>query len=347
MVFTAAVVGLGYWGPNLARNLSASVDFQLVGLCDHDPSCLNKTAAMYPAAASHVDFERMLAEVRPDLVAVATPVASHYPLAKAALLAGCHVLVEKPLAMTVADAQDLLALAERQQRHVFVDHTYVFTGAVMELKRQLATGQLGDLLYIDSVRINLGLFQSDVDVIWDLAPHDLAILHEVIGRMPATVQVMGSCHNPHGLVDVAYLHLDYGAGLTAHLHLSWLSPVKMRRMIFAGTRQSLIFDDLEMAEKIKIYDHGVAFEASSDLAARREMLVNYRKGDMRAPAIGTVEALATELAEVAAVLRDNGKSRASGIAGLAVLAILEAADRSMKSGGIPVVPDDVLTPRTG
>ena len=205
------------------------------------------------------------------------------------------------------------------------------------LKKQVASGGIGELLYIDSVRINLGLFQPDVDVVWDLAPHDLSILHHVVGQVPVSVRAMGSCHSPSGLADVAYLHLDYQGAVSAHLHLSWLSPVKVRRMIFAGTKQSIIYDDLEAAEKVKIYDHGVDFDVK-DLEERRRVLVSYRKGDMRAPNVPATEALAVELADVAAVLRGQGGARASGADGAAVVRVLEAAQRSLAQGGalVPV-----------
>jgi predicted dehydrogenase len=339
MKLRTAVVGLGYWGPNLARNLSASKQFELSALCDLDAKRLENHGALYPSAARYGAVEAMLSEVKPELVCIATPVASHFPLAKQALLAGCHVLVEKPMTMTVAESDELLALAKRQGRHLFVDHTFLFTGAVQELQRQVREGLIGDLLYIDGVRINLGLFQPDVDVIWDLAPHDLSILQAVVGRAPRSVRAMGSSHSPSGLADVAYLHLDYGQvngqELTAHLHLSWLSPVKVRRMIFAGTKQSIIYDDLEPAEKIKIYDHGVNFDVN-DAEARRRILVSYRKGDMRAPNLSAAEAIGLELNNIAEVLRGTGQAAAPGDDGAAVVRILAAAKQSLANGGSAV-----------
>jgi predicted dehydrogenase len=331
MAFRAAVVGLGYWGPNLSRNLSASPSFELVGLVDTDPKRLAKQAALYPAAKPYTDLAEMMRVEKPELVAIATPVGSHAALARIALDGGAHVLVEKPLALSGAECRTLLAHAASVGRHVFVDHTFLFTGAVQELKRQVDSGQLGKLHYIDSVRINLGLFQPDVDVIWDLAPHDLAILQHVVGRAPRTVTAINSCHSPSGFVDVAYVHLDYGDSLTAHLHLSWLSPVKVRRMIFAGERQSTIYDDLEPAEKIKIYDQGVAFDVN-DQEARRRVLVSYRKGDMRAPNIPALEALGVELENIAAVLAGRATPTASGEDGAAVVRVLEAAQRSLREG---------------
>jgi predicted dehydrogenase len=326
-------VGLGYWGPNLARNFSASGDFQLSGLCDANPARLKAAAALYPSATATENIDELLS-TKPDLVAIATPVSSHYELARRCLEAGSNVLVEKPLTATVEEGEKLLALAERTGRKVFVDHTFLFTGAVEEIKRQVDSGSLGEILYVDSVRINLGLFQPDVDVIWDLAPHDLSILQYLVGRLPETVSAMGTSHNPSGTVDVAYLHLDYGGGITAHLHVSWLSPVKVRRMIFAGTKQFLIFDDLDQDAKIKIYDQGVAFDVS-DLESRRQVLVSYRKGDMRAPAVKASEALAVQIRELADVLRKNGRSRSAGEDGLMVVRMLEAASKSLRDSGRP------------
>jgi predicted dehydrogenase len=334
-VIRTAVIGLGYWGPNLARNFSASEEFQLVGICDTNRDRLAKVASLYPIAAAAAEIDDLL-QSPPDIVAIATPVASHYEIACRCIEAGCHVLVEKPLTATVADAQRLLALGERHHRQIFVDHTYVFTGAVEEMKRQLDAGALGELLYVDCVRINLGLFQPDVDVVWDLAPHDVSILNYVLGRLPHTIAAVGSSHNPSGTADVAYLHLDYGDGLTAHLHLSWLSPVKVRRMIVAGTTQSLIFDDLEHDAKIKLYDHGVGFDIGN-LENRRQLLVSYRKGDMRAPAVMPSEALSNELTDIARALNNQGKARSSGEHGLAVVRVLEAASRSLANAGRPCV----------
>lgn len=329
-----AVVGLGYWGPNLARNFSASRDYNLVGLCDSNPDRLHRSAAMYPSAKP-VGTLRELLELKPDLVAIAVPVAAHYELAYRCLEAGSNILVEKPFTASVEEAERLVGLADKVDRKIFVDHTFLFTGAVEEMKRQVDSGSLGDLLYIDSVRINLGLFQPDVDVIWDLAPHDLSILQYILGRPPKTVAAMGSWHNPRKFMDVAYLHLDYGEGLTAHLHLSWLSPVKVRRMIFAGTRQSLIFDDLDQDMKIKLYNHGVSFDVS-DLDSRRQVLVSYRKGDMRAPSVPAMEALAVQLKEIAGAIKGEILPRSSGVEGMSVVRILEAARHSLGKEGRPV-----------
>ncbi len=331
----AAVVGLGYWGPNLARNFQASPDFDLVGLCDLDTRRVEKVGASYPGAQRFTALADLFQTAKPEIVAVATPVATHHAIAKAALEAGCHVLCEKPLASTVKEAEELVELAEKRGRNLFVDHTFTYTGAVRAIQGLVEKGTLGDLFYIDSVRINLGLFQPDVDVIWDLAPHDLSILSYVVGKRVTGVRAMGTSHNPRNFNDVAYLDLEYENGLTAHLHLSWLSPVKVRRMIFTGSKSSVIFDDLEMSEKLKIYDHGVSFDVS-DVEKRRQVLVNYRRGDMRAPALDNKEALGTELAEIAAHIRGTGKAAALGADGLEIVRVLEASQKSLAKDGAKV-----------
>jgi predicted dehydrogenase len=332
----AAVVGLGYWGPNLARNFQASNDFELVGLCDPIQPRLDKVGEGYPWAKRFTGLAEMLEKAKPELVAVATPVGSHHGLVKPALEAGCHVLCEKPLASTVAEATEMVETAARLDRRLFVDHTFTYTGAVRAIRDLYAQKKLGDLFYVDSVRINLGLFQPDVDVVWDLAPHDLSILNYVVGRKVRSVSAHGTSHNPRGLADVAYLTVEYDGGLSAYMHLSWLSPVKVRRMIFSCTSSSLIYDDLEASEKIRIYDHGVSFEVS-DLETRKQVLVNYRRGDMRAPAIDNKEALGVEAREIAAALRGGPLPPGTGEAGLDVVRVLEAAGKSLAAGGARVL----------
>ncbi len=330
-----AVVGMGYWGPNLVRNFQATDDYELVGLVDSNPKRLERVGSSYPWARGFTSLGLALAEARPELVAVATPVASHFPLALQALKAGCHVLCEKPLAATVSEAETLLETATREKRRLFVDHTFTYTGAVRLIREQFQGGQLGDLFYIDSVRINLGLFQPDTDVIWDLAPHDLSILGHVLGQKVKSLQATGSCHNPRKFADVAHLALEYESGVTAHLHLSWLSPVKVRRMIFSGTKSSIIYDDLEASEKIKIYDAGVNFDVA-DVETRKQVMVNYRRGDMRAPALDNKEALSVQVKEIARALRGADLRLANAEDGLAIVRVLEACGRSMAAEGARV-----------
>ena len=304
-------------------------------LCDANPARLTKVGENYPWAQRFSSIDDLLKNVQSDLIAIATPVASHHGLVKTALQAGCHVLCEKPLASNLAEANDLVDTAARTARRLFVDHSFIYTGAVRALRELYKSQTLGDLYYVDSVRINLGLFQPDVDVIWDLAPHDVSIIDYIVGSRVRRVSAVGSSHNPRGTADVSYLTLEYENGLVSHLHLSWLSPVKMRRMIFAGTKSSAIYDDLEPSEKVKIYDHGVDFEVS-DLEVRKQVLVNYRRGDMRAPALDNKEALATEMREIAAALRGGSVVPATGNEGLQGVRVLDAATRSFASGGAPI-----------
>jgi predicted dehydrogenase len=331
----AAVVGLGYWGPNLARNLQVSDDYELVGLCDQVPGRLSKVGENYPWAKRFASLPEMLKETKPEVVVIATPVASHHASVKTALEAGCNVLCEKPLASTVAQAAEIVEMAARLNLRLFVDHTFTYTGAVRSIRDLYNSRKLGDLFYVDSVRVNLGLFQPDVDVIWDLAPHDLSILHYVINRKVLSVRAHGSSHNPRHLADVAYVSVEYEGGLEAHMHLSWLSPVKVRRMIFSGTGSSAIYDDLEPSEKVKVYDHGVSFEVA-DVEARKQVLVNYRRGDMRAPAVDNKEALGVEIREIAQALRAGALPPAMGEDGLAVVRILEATSKSLATDGTRV-----------
>jgi len=334
----AAVIGLGYWGPNIARNFQASADFELAALCDLDPKRAEKVGGSYPWAKRFTSDAEMLREVKPELVAVCTPVGSHYALVKQALESGAHVLCEKPLAASVKEAAELVELAQRRERRLFVDHTFTYTGAVRLIRDLYADGkgQLGDLFYIDSVRINLGLFQPDVDVIWDLAPHDLSIVQYIVGKKVESVQAIGTSHNPRGFSDVAYLDLRFEGGIAAHLHLSWLSPVKVRKMIFSGTKSSILYDDVEVSEKVKIYDHGVTFDVKN-IEEARQVMVNYRRGDMRAPAIDNKEALGTELVEIARTLRGQaGAQVATGEDGLETVRVLEASQASLKKDGARV-----------
>jgi predicted dehydrogenase len=331
----AAVVGLGYWGPNLVRNLHASGEFEVAALCDENQKRLDKFGDLYPWAKRFTSATEMLQQDPPELLVVATPVKTHRALTLAGLEVGSNVLCEKPLASSVAEASEMLELAAKMGKRIFVDHTFVYTGAVRRIKKDIAAGALGNLFYIDSVRINLGLFQPDVDVIWDLAPHDLSTLEYVLGTRVKTVQAIATSNNPRGFADVAYLHLEFETGLAAHLHLSWLSPVKVRRMIFSGSKSSLIYDDLEASEKIKVYDHGVSFDVS-DIEQRKQVLVSYRRGDMHAPAIDTTEALATELKDIAAALRGAKNDAATGEDGLAIVRTLEAAQKSLAAGGTKV-----------
>jgi len=326
------VIGYGYWGPNLARNFFAHPGCHLRWICDLDRQRRDDAHRRYPSVRTTGDIEAVLEDTRVDAIVVATPVQTHHAIGRAALRAGKHVLVEKPLADQLVLAEDLVEEARHHDRILMVDHTFIYTGAVRKLKQLHEQGALGKLWYIDSVRINLGLFQHDVNVVWDLAPHDLAIVDHLIGREPVTVQATGACHTGNHNEDVAYLTLDYGNQLIAHLHVNWLSPVKVRQMIFGGSERMVIYNDLEPSEQVRVYDRGIDLR-SNNREGIYKLLVDYRSGDMCAPALERDEALAVEANHFVECIHDGKKPITSGEAGLRVVSILEAAQMSIKSGG--------------
>lgn len=332
-MISVAVVGCGYWGPNLIRNFSTCPDTRLVAVCDRDVTRLQKVAAQYPAVETVRDLDELLGRSDIDAVAIATPVRMHAAMAMAALHAGKHVLVEKPLAGSVADAEKMVRLAREKGLTLMVDHTFVYGGPVRKMKELIEEGELGDIYFIDSVRINLGLFQHDVNVIWDLAPHDLSVLDYLVGRLPRSLSAFGTCHadNQHEIEDVAYLNLDFGNGLLASFHVNWLSPVKVRHFIVGGSKKSIVFNDLEPAEKIKVYDRGITI--SQDAEAQRQVLIGYRTGDVWSPHIEQTEPLQSMVRHFAECIREGKKPLTDGEAGLRVVRILEAAQRSIKAQG--------------
>jgi len=330
-----AVIGCGYWGPNLIRNFSTTPGANLMAICDLQPERLAKFKAQYPTVETTSDYAALLANPELDAVAIATPVSTHYPLARAALANGKHVMVEKPMTATVAEGQELVALAEVNQRVLMVDHTFAYTNAVRKIRDMVASNQLGELLYYDSVRINLGLFQSDVNVLWDLAVHDLAIMDFALGQTPVAVSATGHAHLKGQHEDIAYLTCFFESNLIAHLHLNWLSPVKIRRTIIGGDRQMLVYDDLEPSEKLKVYDRGASIEDLGAESLRRQK-IDYRMGDMHAPYITPGEALQCNTAHFIDCIEHGRTPLTDGQAGLRVVRILEAASESMKRRGEPV-----------
>jgi len=327
-----AVIGCGYWGPNLIRNFAEEPRAQVGWVCDLDANKLEGVRRRYPSIRTTTRYEEVLADSEVQALVIATPVQTHHALARAALRAGKHVLIEKPLADEAALAEDLVTQAQRYERLLLVDHTFVYTGAVRYLKKMYDEGLLGNLWYIDSVRINLGLFQHDVNVVWDLAPHDLSIVTHLIGTDPLTVQATGACHTGNHVEDVAYLTLDFGHNLIAHFHINWLSPVKVRQMIFGGRDRMVIFNDLEPSEKLRIYDRGIEVKANNREGIYN-LLVNYRSGDMWAPALDGTEALKVEVGHFLDCIEHGEKPITDGAAGLRVVKILEAAQMSIKAGG--------------
>lgn len=329
---TVAVVGCGYWGPNLIRNFYENPQVTLKFVCDLDVAKLQKIAQRYPSVTPTTRYDDLLTDPALDAIVIATPVHTHFPLARMALESGKHVLVEKPMAMTSRECQELIELAEKKNLTLMVDHTFVYHGVTRRMKQEIDSGNLGDLLYFDSVRINLGLFQSDINVVWDLAPHDLSMMDYLVGKTPISVQASGASHAGTGLANIAYLSLQFENNLIAHFNVSWLSPVKVRHILVGGTKSMMAYDDLQPSEKLRIYDKGITVEQPKSDEERYQNLVGYRVGDMLAPVCDSTEALKVEVAHfVDCVL--NGKTPISdGKAGLRVVQILEAADKSLASG---------------
>ena len=325
-----AVIGYGYWGPNLVRNFSSVEGANVAVVCDVNPKRLGEVKLRYPAVETTTRFEDVLNNPAIDAVAVATSVRMHYEFARKALEKGKHVLVEKPLTASVSEAECLLNLAAKRDLRLMVDHTFVYTGAVRKMKELVQNGDLGDLYYLDSVRINLGLFQRDVNVLWDLAPHDIAIMDHLITEAPMSVCANGACHVGNGIENVAYLSVYFQSGIIAHFHNNWLSPVKIRTMLVAGKKKTILYDDMEASEKIKVYDRGVDV-ANSD--SMRDALISYRLGDMWAPRLETTEALSGMAKEFVAAIKDGRAPLTDGQSGLNVVRILEAAEMSIKHRG--------------
>lgn len=326
------VVGCGYWGPNLIRNFYENEQVQLVAVCDLDPAKLRKIGKRYPNVALENNFQALLDNPTIDAVAIATPVHTHYPLAQQALQAGKHVLVEKPMAMNSRQCLELIELAEARSLTLMVDHTFVYHGAVRRMKQELDNGNLGDLLYFDSVRINLGLFQSDINVIWDLAPHDLSMMDYLIGKQPLSVHASGACHAGNGLADIAYITIHFEDNLIAHFHVSWLSPVKVRKILVGGTRKMMVYDDLEPMEKLRIYDKGITVGQSQSEEERYASLVSYRVGDMMTPVLDLTEALKVEVAHFVDCALNGKTPITDGKAGLRIVQILEATNEAIRTG---------------
>ncbi len=326
------VIGLGYWGPNLVRNFREVIGDDLCVCCDQQESRVEAVRRRYPSLRATSDAAAVLADDGIDGVAIATPVATHYPLAKAALEAGKSVLIEKPMTADVAQAEELVDLAQKRGLALMVDHVFVYSPPVRKIKALLDTGELGRLLYVDSVRINLGLFQRDVNVVWDLAPHDLSIVDHLLGRTPKSVAAFGSVHTGSGHEDVAYLNLDFGDGLIANFHVNWLSPVKIRYTMLGGSRKSLVYNDLDPVETIKVYDSGINVR-EDDLEGRRNILIDYRMGDVWSPRLEPGEPLRTVVSHFVDCVRGGTTPVTDGQAGLRVVRVLDAAQRSIKAQG--------------
>jgi predicted dehydrogenase len=326
------VIGYGYWGPNIVRNIRSLDSAQLVAICDRNTAAAERAKRANPDVHVTTDPEEILCSPDIDVVAVITPVWTHFELAKKALLNGKHVFVEKPFTATSAEALELIELAERKHLRIMVDHTFLFTGAIKKIQQLIDDGTLGKLYYYDSTRVNLGLFQHDVNVIWDLAPHDLSIVDHLIGQRPEAIIATGEAHF-NGLTDVAYMTVYYPENVIAHINVNWLSPVKVRTTLIGGEKKMLVWNDLEADEKIKVYDRGVQMSSREGIY---DLLVSYRSGDMWAPKIENTEALKAELAYFLGCIENNQTPFNDGMAGLRVVRMLEAAEESLKHKGEPV-----------
>lgn len=340
-----AVIGAGYWGPNLARNFRGSPHWDLVAVCDLDEARARKVIGARSTVEVETSLAALLRRDDIDAVAIATPAQSHAPIALAALEAGKHVLVEKPLADTPEAAAAMVHAAAEADRVLMIDHTYCYTPAVQYIRRAVADGVLGDLLYVDSVRINLGLVQPDVDVFWDLAPHDLSILDFILpgGLRPETVSATGSDPLGAGKACVGYLSMPLTSGGIAHVNVNWLSPTKIRQMVLGGSRRTLIWDDLNPQQRVAIFDRGVDLATQAENAQHREAAtVSYRLGDITVPALPEREALSAMVAEFAGAICERRAPLTDGAAGLRVLAVLDAVSSSLIHGGSPAAPIDAL-----
>lgn len=327
-----AVVGLGYWGPNLVRNIASLPNAALTHICDPQAERLERLGSQYRGARRTGSFEEIAASGDVDAVLLATPVSTHFPLAMAALRAGKHVFVEKPLAATVREAELLVEEAARRKLVLMVDHIFVYTPAVRRIRKLIEEGSVGDIYYYDSVRINLGLFQHDVNVIWDLAVHDLAIMDYLVAQRPQAVSAVASANLPGRLENIAYLTCFFETGLIGHVHVNWLAPVKVRQTLIGGSKRMVVYDDLEPDEKVKIYDRGV----DGGPNANRMLQVGYRLGDMWAPMLDRTEALANSLGHFLDCIRSGNQPITDGECGLRILRLLDAAMRSMQARGAPV-----------
>ncbi len=323
------VIGYGYWGPNIVRNLRALEDCQVVGICDQTPAARRRIQSANPGIPVHSDASELIKSPNVDAIAVITPVWTHYELTKAALENGKHVFVEKPFTSNVPQAEELINLAAQKNLQIMVDHTFLFTGAVRKIQKLLNEGMLGKLYYYDSTRVNLGLFQHDVNVIWDLAPHDLSIMNSLLHKDAEAISATGQAHlNSHE--DIAFITAYFPDKMIAHVNVNWISPVKVRTTLIGGEKKMLVWNDLEADEKLKIYDKGVDVKSQEGVY---NLLVSYRSGDMWAPHVEQVEALHLELSYFADCIRKNEKPFNDGCAGLKVVRMLEAASESLSKRG--------------
>ena len=326
------LIGYGYWGPNLARNLADTEGVELAAIAEARPDRREAAARRHQGTTMVADAADLIARDDLEAVVIATPLHTHYALAAAAIERGRHVLIEKPLAASKKEAESLADLADKHGVRLMVDHTFVYTGAVRTIRGLVDSGQLGDLLYLDSVRVNLGLFQQDTNVIWDLAAHDLSIMDYLVDARPVAVSADGTALAGFDRENVAYVTVHFDTGFLAHFHVNWLAPVKIRQMLFGGRQRMLVYDDMDPSEKVRVYDKGVNLDVVDD-QTRRQILVSYRTGDMYAPKLDRREALTLVAREFADAIAERRTPLTGAAAGIRVVSLLEAAERSLRSEG--------------
>lgn len=324
------IIGYGYWGPNVARNFYGCRGAKIVSICDMNKNRLNLAKSTYPFIKGYSDSKDLINSDDIEAVAIVTPVFTHYELAKAALESNKHIFVEKPFTSNAGQAEELINLAQKKGLIIMVDHTFLFTGAVRKMREIIDSGELGSLFFYDSTRVNLGLFQHDINVVWDLAPHDFSIMNYLINDNPLAISTQGTEHFGTGIEDVAYIAVHFHNEFIAHFHCNWLSPVKIRKTLISGDKKMLVWDDLESDEKIKIYDRGVEIKNTEGI---HKLLVSYRSGDMYAPKVSNTEALKLEAEYFAECVEKKVEPFNNGEAGLMVVKMLEATDKSLKNSG--------------
>lgn len=333
-MITIGVFGFGYWGPNLVRNFFNTEGCTVKRVVDVNADRVKKAKQMYPSLEVSTNAEDIINDTGIDAVVIALPVSFHYDIARKSLLAGKHVLLEKPMTRLKSEAQDLIDIATKNGKVLMVDHTFLYTGAVGKIKEIVQSGELGDIRYFDSTRINLGLFQSDINVVWDLAPHDISILMHLTNEYPHSVIATGVSHTGNNLENIAYLTLNFQSNMVAHFTSSWTSPVKIRQILIGGTKKMIVFDDVEPTEKVKVYDTG--FEVRNE-EEKNKMLVDYRVGDIYIPKLENKEALKGVAEDFTAAIREGREPVSTWQSGLDVVSILEAAETSIKNRGKEIV----------
>jgi predicted dehydrogenase len=329
-MLSVGIIGYGYWGPNLVRNFSGIDSIQVKYVAEPNPSRHSVIKRNHPSIQIVLTAEEMLKDESLDAIVIATPVSTHFPLAKQALTLGKHVLLEKPMASSVAECEELIQIAEDKGLTLMVDHTFLYTGAVQKIKQIIDSGEIGELQYFDSTRINLGIFQNDVNVLWDLAPHDISILSYLKNEMPISVNATGISHLKNGIENIAFLTINYASNFIAHFNCSWSSPVKIRQTLISGDKKMILYNDIEPSEKVKVFDTGVGIKSDAD---RNKLLIDYRYGDILIPKLSTHEALQQVATDFIESIESKKAPLSSADIGLHVVRVLEAAEKSINQKG--------------